>query len=134
MASEDYSVQASYKFGPALQNMVNVRADDAAELKVVIEAFDEHVVSAVVNLGTQLDAASGVSAAFGAPAAQAAAPAPATATPAAAPPAAAAPGAIAPCAHGPRQRVAPRGKKWIGFFCPLPKGTPGACEPIFEDA
>lgn len=38
------------------------------------------------------------------------------------------------CAHGPRVRrdgVNAKGK-WVGWFCPTPKGTPGQCKAEFE--
>lgn len=35
------------------------------------------------------------------------------------------------CAHGPRSYVTGlrNGKPWAGWFCALPKGSPGACAP-----
>lgn len=39
------------------------------------------------------------------------------------------------CAHGKRDRrtgTSARGP-WVGYFCPLPKGSPGQCKAVFED-
>lgn len=40
------------------------------------------------------------------------------------------------CEHGKRQRREGTGSRgaWVGFFCPLKKGDPAQCKPIFEDA
>lgn len=42
------------------------------------------------------------------------------------------------CPHGKRDRRSGGGgntgkRAWVGHFCALPKGSSGACEPIFED-
>lgn len=115
-------MQASYKFGGALQNLLNVRADEPAELKANVDAIDDDVVSSIVNLGARLGTVAPVAEALATP----------TATPPAAAPAAPAPAAgTRTCSHGPRQVV--HTQKWTGYFCALPKGTPGACKAQFED-
>lgn len=43
--------------------------------------------------------------------------------------------ALKTCAHGVRKKVEGNGKrgKWVGYFCPLEKGDPNQCAPIWED-
>lgn len=40
------------------------------------------------------------------------------------------------CDHGKRTRRTGNGARgaWVGYFCPLRKGDPNQCKPIFEDA
>lgn len=39
------------------------------------------------------------------------------------------------CEHGPRQRKTGNNNngQWVGHFCPLPKGAPGQCKPVWND-
>jgi hypothetical protein len=40
------------------------------------------------------------------------------------------------CEHGERKYVTGNGRTgaWAGYFCPLPKGSPGQCKPEFVDS
>lgn len=44
-------------------------------------------------------------------------------------------GQVKTCPHGTRTRREGNGSKgkWVGYFCPLPKGDPNQCKPEWED-
>jgi hypothetical protein len=121
--SEDYKVQASYKFGAYDQYMLNLRGDSVSEVEALASALNLQVLT---DLGASLkavDAAAPVTA--GVPTA----PAPTTAPAPAAPPASG-----RQCQHGPRTRYqgsSARGA-YVAWFCSLPKGHPDQCKAEFE--
>jgi hypothetical protein len=97
--------------------------------------------AAVANAAKSLQATYTVAGATG-PVQDVTPPAPTTPTAppqATAPAAPAAPAPTAPpadamfCQHGQRTRYegSKNGRKYVGYFCPLPKGTQGQCEPIW---
>lgn len=139
--SDDFKIQVSYKLGPNSQDMINVRALNGHELNALLEELGA-IASSVQSTGDLVRGVAAVTTTF--PAAQvvqAPAELPANVVqmpnPAAAfqqpPTPALTPGADqAPrfCAHGQRVRKegTTNGRKWVAYFCTLPKGSPGACE------
>ena len=102
-------------------SLVTVRGDSAAELLVNLQELTEaNVPDTVLDIQSILQAASVV--------------AEVTSAPAAAAPAAAPAGEMRLCSHG--KRVMKTGQsakgKWTGWFCALPKGSAGACDPIWD--
>lgn len=142
--SDDFKIQVSYKLGPNSQDMINVRAMDGLELDTLLQQLAA-VAPAVTTAGDVIRGVAAVQGAFpGAQAVQQPAqpaqlpsnvvqmPNPAAAfqpppTPAMTPGADQAPRF---CAHGQRTRKegTTNGRKWVAYFCSLPKGAPGACE------
>ena len=140
--SDDFKIQVSYKLGPNSQDMINVRAMDGLELDVLLQQLST-VAPAITTAGDVIRGLAAVQAAF--PGARPAEqqpqqlpsnvvqmPNPAAAfqqpaTPAMTPGADQAPRF---CAHGQRSRRegTTNGRKWVAYFCSLPKGSPGACE------
>lgn len=136
MSDEQWKVQASYKHGDLQQHMLNVRGENAADLKTQLSDLSTYdVLGDVVSTGLTLGALTSV-----VPLAQQeqAAPAPvppapsadpwATATPAPPP----APASATPsCVHGPRQYKSGAGAKgpWQGWMCPAQRNDPTKCEP-----
>lgn len=140
--SEDFKLQVSYKLGPNSQDMINVRALNGPELAVLLDQLGS-ISAAVTSTGDLIRGISTVQSTFpGAVTVQGPPPAvpdnvvqmpnpaaafqqqPATVDPTA---------DQAPrfCAHGPRSRREgnTNGRKWVAYFCALPKDSPGACKP-----
>jgi hypothetical protein len=114
--SEDFKMQASIKDYDG--DMVNFRANSVEELKAEFAGFP---FAEYADVKAQLKAMSAIQPALPTPAAPAAQPAPAAAPPPQA--------QVRTCAHGVRTYKTGTGSrgKWEGYFCALPKGTPGAC-------
>jgi hypothetical protein len=134
--TDDFKIQVSYKVGLNQQDMVNIRANSAAELQILLSEIGQQV-GAVAATGDFLRAGGVVNTTFpGATQLPAATQLPENVVPFQQPavaPAAQVPGTdVAPriCAHGPRVRKEgnTNGRKWVAYFCSLPKGSPGACE------
>lgn len=140
--SDDFKIQVSYKLGPNSQDMINVRALNGHELNALLEELGA-IASSVQSTGDLVRGVAAVTTTF--PGAAIVGPTPAELpanvvqmpNPAAAfqqpPTPALTPGADqAPrfCAHGQRVRKegTTNGRKWVAYFCTLPKGSPGACE------
>jgi hypothetical protein len=114
--AEDFKVQVSIKDYDG--DMVNFRAASLDELKAELAGFPmEEYVAAKANIR----AASAVQPVVNTSTSEAPAPAPAAAPQ----------GQVKTCAHGVRQFKTGQGRTgvWQAYFCPLPKNTPGACEP-----
>lgn len=134
--SENWGVQASYRFGTNQQSMLNVRAEDADTLKIQLDglAYGE-VISSLTHLDQVLQAGTALT-----PVTSAAAPAPPVIpqqTPAQVQAQALAnyqQTAAPQCPHGTRVHRTGVGAKgpWSAYFCPTPKGTPGQCEPQWD--
>lgn len=128
--SDNFGVQASYKFGRNIQHMLNVRGSDGSELTTQLDSVD---LQKVVDFGASLEAVEN--------AGQLTQPAAPTAAPQGAAPAApAAPAPSAPqgdgmvCKHGPRKRydgVKKNGEPYTAYFCPTAKGHPDQCAPVW---
>lgn len=121
----------SFKTGPGYDaGLLVVRGDTAPELEGNLIALHESALEAMVETQGLLFAAAGL-AAPAAPAAPVVAPgAPAWAgAPQAAPQASS--GRF--CEHGQRSQKSGQGKNgpWTGYFCALPKGSPGACDVVW---
>lgn len=132
--SEDFKLQASYKFGPFDQHMLNVRAENGRELSALLS---EVAVQEVVEFGSTVKAVQD-SAPLTTPTAGHPAPPAVPAPPAAVAHQAEAPlsnGAKTVCDHGPRRRqtgTSARGA-WVAWFCPLPKGDTRQCKAEWEN-
>lgn len=132
--SEDYKVQVSLSAPPPAQYakgaMANFRGDTVDE---VVGLLQEAKAAELLELASEVEAVWTASAALGART-EAVQPAQG-ATPAQAP----AQQAVAPapsCQHGPRKWHKGRGRTgdWFAWFCSAPKGTPGACDPVWANA
>jgi len=109
--TDDWGIQASFKFGPGSNHMLNVRGKDAAELATQLGDLTERL-GAENFLGEASEA-------LGVPSVMASAQAAITnAYPQAAP---AGTGPV--CQHGPMKDLAAKGyrNRW---YCPAPKGQP----------
>lgn len=126
--SDEFKLQVSVKFGDYDQHMLNVRADNGTELEAQLDGVP---VQKVVDFGSTVKAAQTAQ-----PLTQAG-PAPTAPPPPAAPVGSApsVPQADAPhCPHGRRNKrsgVSSKGA-WTGFMCPLPKGHPDQCDPVWD--
>lgn len=137
--SDDYKIQASFRFGQNQQAMLNLRGESAQELKYHLgEAAEGDFVQALTHLDTTLAAGSAAASVTSAsapppqPPAQYQQPAQQAGPPQQGYQQTAAP----TCPHGTRSfknGVGARGP-WAAYFCPLPKGTPGACDPEWVKA
>lgn len=131
--SDNWGVQASYKFGQNQQQMLNVRAEDADTLKIQLDGLAEgDVIAAITHLDQVLQAGSAL-----APVTSAAAPATAPSNVAQFPQQGQSTQVQAPtCPHGVRKFGSGVGAKgpWAAYFCPSPKGTPGQCAPEWQKA
>lgn len=119
----------SFKTGAGYEaSLVVARGNTVEELSANIDALTDGVLQKVAETEILLQKAAMIAKGFDPDAAPAAAPAAPTAPPAAAP------AATMTCAHGIRVRrngTSARGA-WVGHFCPLAKGDPNQCKPIFE--
>lgn len=130
--SEDFKLQASYKFGEYDQHMLNVRAENGAELTGHLDTVD---VQKVVDFGSIVKAAQNVqplTQPVEQPAPTVTAPAPVAAAPVASAPSAPPADAMF-CSHGQRTKKQGRSARgpWTGYFCPLPKGHPDQCDAVW---
>lgn len=107
---------------------LTVDASTPDELKQRLEALTEDHLQVVADVAALFRNAH-VVAAGGATVAATAAPAAQSATPAQNQQG----GQLRTCAHGVRVERNGTGKKgpWVGYFCSLPKGSPGACEVVW---
>lgn len=130
--SDNWGVQASYKFGQNQQQMLNVRAEDADTLKIQLDGLAHgEVITAITHLDQVLQAGSAL-----VPVTSAAAPAP-VAQVVPFPQQGQGTQTQAPtCPHGVRKFGSGVGAKgpWAAYFCPSPKGTPGQCAPDWQKA
>lgn len=122
----DWRVQASFKFGPGDRNgvgihMLNVRADDFAELSDLLEAVPTSLAGKLASASAALGVAETVSQATGAPVD--------VVSHGDGPPAGH-PATVPHCAHGPRTYY--DGGKWEAYFCPQPKNAKNKCDAIFK--
>jgi hypothetical protein len=123
----DWRVQASFKFGPRDNHLLNVRADDFDELASLLESVPADVADKLANTAATLDALRTVAEATGPVTTEGTKSADAPATQQASPNG----NADAPrCAHG--KRTYYNGGKWEAFFCPQPKSASNKCDPIFK--
>lgn len=122
----DWRVQSSFRFGPGGQHMLNVRADDFAELGELLDSIPADIADKLGSATAALNLIHSVAAATGGPvetvSVQATPPAPA--------------GDAAPtCAHGARVYKsgisAKTNKPWAAYMCSGPRGG-GQCDPIFK--
>jgi hypothetical protein len=129
--SETDTYTVSFKTGPGYDAaLVVVRGDTPQELEDNMISLHASVLESVVETQGLLFAAAGVAA----PAPQAAQGAPAWAGQQQAPPPQQQGGTGRFCEHGQRSMKTGNGKRgpWTGYFCALPKGTPGACDVVWE--
>lgn len=132
--SDNWGVQASYKFGTNAQSMLNVRAEDADTLKIHLDVLAQgDVLSSLTHLGQVLEAASALTPVTS-PAAPAPAPAPSNVTPFPQQQLHSGPVQAPSCPHGVRKFNRGVGAKgpWAAYFCPLEKGNPNACAPDWQ--
>lgn len=130
--SDNWGVQASYKFGQNQQQMLNVRAEDADTLKIQLDGLaNGDVITSITHLDQVLQAGVAL-----VPVTSAAAPPPPV-VPQRTPQQVQAQANEAyqqntppSCPHGQRVYRTGQGAKgpWQAYFCPTPKGTPGQCE------
>lgn len=123
--TDDWKYQVSYKFGPKMEGMLNVRADTPAELFEACQAVADDAYS-INQLGAVLSGD--------------------LPEPARDEPAQPSHNSVSTpantyrrmCKHGARvQRTAktlgPDGRpEWTGHFCPLDKSDPNRCRPEYE--
>jgi hypothetical protein len=132
--SDDYAIQVSFK--TPTQTLINLRAADEAELSEYLDVLGrqlktigavEQTLKAMENIYAGMTPAEHLAKQATAPAQSA------PARPAAAPQAAQNAGDVPICEHGPMTPVSgvKNGRAWSGHFCPLPKGSPGQCAPVF---
>jgi hypothetical protein len=137
--SDDWNLQVSVKFGQTQAGMLNVRGENAVELNAhIVSISDGEILTNITTLESLLQAGSNL-----VPVTSPAAPDP---LPPALQPSAGLPQqrqqpqyqqTPAPtCPHGTRQFKSGVGAKgpWAAYFCPQPKGTPGACAPEWTKA
>jgi hypothetical protein len=112
-------------------SLVVVRGNTVQELSDNLNATFDDLFSLVVDAENLLHTAHAAKS----PTPAAAAPAPAASAPAASPSGAADTGVVHMCTHGKRTRREGTGAKgkWVGHFCPTPKGTADQCKPVWED-
>jgi hypothetical protein len=120
--SDDYKLQASFKYGPGLTGMLNVRANDEEEFKDLLGAAADSAASlGIVSsaLEEEFKAAQIVANAF---------PGTTQVT------GQAGAGGARVCPHGPMTyRQSPDGgKSWAGWFCSRQKTDPDRCKPIYD--
>lgn len=133
MSSENYNVQVSISMPPVAQfakgDMVNIRGESAVEVKALLEeALEADLFETAALASKTYLAAAGLTEA---------------------PQAGSAPDKGSPkqdqsdnvvgqgrfCDHGKRKYISGSGRKgpWAGWFCPLEKGDPNQCEPVWAD-
>jgi hypothetical protein len=127
VSDDNGALRATLKAGAGYEApWLTVGADTAGELGEKLSEVTEELIQQVVDVASLLRAAHTVVAGVAAPAAAAAPSATQTQAPGA---------GLKTCTHGvrtKRQGTNARGS-WTGYFCPLQKGDPNQCKPIFED-
>jgi len=124
-------IKATLKAGPGYEApWLTVDASTPDELKQRLQALTEEHLQVVADVAALFRGAH-TAAAGGATVPAPAAPAPAAQS--ATPTQTQQGGQLRTCAHGVRVERSGTGKKgpWVGYFCSLPKGTPGACEVVW---
>lgn len=134
MSEDTPTYTVSFKSHPGYEaSLLVVRGETVDELVANTLAVHENLVGLITETEALFKVAQNVA---GVESNVVANPTPAVAAaPAAAPAPAGAGSVIYTCAHGKRDRRegTKNGRKWVGHFCALPKGSAGSCEAIFED-
>lgn len=124
----DWRVQVSYKLGPQLQHLVNIRADTPEELAELLDKFPAVVGDKIISTATQLQTLRVVSEGTGG-SVEVVEERPARTAPQAT-------GNVPNCAHGARTYRSgigkASGKAYEAFFCSGPQG-PGQCDAMFKN-
>lgn len=133
MSDESLPFKATLKAGAGYEApWVTVDAATGAELVARLDELTQDVLAKVTDTASLFRAAHAVSAGFGEQATTGAA-----AKPAAQPAAEQKSNvtALKTCEHGVRVKRSGTSKRgdWTGYFCPLEKGNPNQCDPIWED-
>lgn len=117
--SDDYKIQISLKFGPALAGMLNIRANDTGELAGLLDAVENEISVKLGGLVESVEALAAIGSQF--PNAQVVGSTPAPA------------GGAVTCNHGPMiLRSGGRGSEaWEGYFCKQPKEAADRCKPVY---
>lgn len=128
-------IKATLKAGPGYEApWLTVDASTPDELVARLQGLSENHLQVVADVAALFRGAHTVAAggATVAPAQPAPAAQPATVTQSAPPVQNG--GELRTCQHGVRTKRTGTGRTgpWTAYFCTLPKGTPGACEPIWE--
>lgn len=118
VGGDDWKCQLSIKFGPMQEAMLNVRADSPHELDQMVEDMDSLIAGNPAGL---LSTLRDLNQAFTTPA-----PAGGQGGGYIPPATAVAPQPQRSCPHGTMEYK--EGPDWRGYFCPLPKGSPGKCK------
>lgn len=124
MSDDTPTFTASFKTGGHYgASLLVVRGETVEELETRVVEVRDSLVEAITETENLLSAAYSLS--------QPEKPAPAQASSAASAPV----GEVRTCEHGKRTRREGTSAKgaWVGFFCPLAKGDPSQCKPIFEN-
>lgn len=139
MSAEDYAFQVSINLPPSQQyakgHMINIRAKDVSEFLNHLTALqDDEVAQNIAGaIGTVMAAANAAGLVVADAPAQTQQARPAQQARPQGQPQQGGGGPAPTCQHGERKWVAPKGKTWKGWFCPLPQEVPQSekCPPEF---
>lgn len=117
----DYRVQVSFKFGTVRDNMINVRGDTWEDVAELLDAIPADIADKIGSAEAAIGVVQMIAEATGGKVETVSVTENAQAS-----------GPVVPsCAHGVRKWFS-KGD-WQAFFCPLPKGAAGQCDPIFKN-
>lgn len=130
--SDDFKVQWNVSLPPAAQyakgDMLNVRGNTVAEVEELIDHIlenDGEFLVKATNAATLLRGLGAANDGLGNTGASESSNSQSSSSDS---------GSFRTCEHGKRTRREGYGKKgkWVGHFCPLDKGDPNQCEPVWE--
>lgn len=138
--SDEFKVQWSVSLPPVAQyakgHMLNIRAETVVELSELVEDLNDEVLTALADVAANLVALSTVAESLGAKSVSHEESA--TTSRKSSERKSSGGGTVShlrTCEHGKRTRRTGTGRKgdWVGYFCPLEKGDPDQCDPVWED-
>jgi hypothetical protein len=120
LATPDYRVQVSFRFGQFRDNMLNVRADDFEGLAELLDGIPENIADRIGSAEAAIGTVQMLAEATGGKVETVSVTQTASAGP-----------SVPRCAHGARKFFAKA--DWQAYFCPRPKGASDQCDPIFRN-